>query len=193
MSEFSEFKRQVIQFYQEHPTSDYTVEFGEDWRGQGFYCHQITGILFVTFYYNKYNSRRFRYYLTACTDYGRDCILDEIRNELNQSKNKIEKEAIQMTDCVLEDFYDFKKTVAQYYCDTNSEYEITYIPILKTWHEMRNNPYFQFTLCVCFEKNKKVFKCPMTWKMSEFESLVKNLDNYIRKSYRMNFAKKWLR
>lgn len=90
------------------------------------------------------------------------------------------------------EFIEFKKAVAQYYCDTNSEYEITYIPVLKSWTELRN-PYFQFTLCVSFEKNKKVFECPMTWKTSEFDSLVKDLDNYIRKSYRMNFAKKWLR
>lgn len=87
---------------------------------------------------------------------------------------------------------DFKDTVAQYYCDTNSEYEITYIPVLKTWFEMRNNPYFQFTLCVRFEKSKNVFKYPMSCPVEQFDSLIKDLDDYMRKSYRMNFAKKWL-
>lgn len=83
---FKDFKKRVIQFYLDNNCDNYTIEFGEDWRGHGFYCHQITGILFVTFYYNKYNSRCFRYYLTACTDYGRDCIIDEIRKELEQCK-----------------------------------------------------------------------------------------------------------
>lgn len=88
---------------------------------------------------------------------------------------------------------DFKDTIAQYYCDTNSEYEITYIPVPKTWFEMRNNPCFQFVLRVRFERTKKVFEYPMSCPVTLFESLIKNLDNYIRKSYRMNFAKKWLR
>lgn len=89
-------------------------------------------------------------------------------------------------------FIDFKDAVAQYYCYSNSEYEITYIPVVKLLSEWRN-PYFQFVLCVSFERTKKVFKYHMTWKTSQFESLVKDLDNYIRRSYRMNFAKKWLR
>lgn len=89
-------------------------------------------------------------------------------------------------------FLDFKDAVAQYYCDSNSEYEITYIPIPKPWAELRN-PYFQFVLCVRFERTNKVFEYPMCWITSQFESLIKDLDLYIRKSYRMNFAKKWLR
>ena len=88
---------------------------------------------------------------------------------------------------------DFRDTVAQYYCNSNSEYEITYIPRLKTWFEMRNNPYSQFVLRVCFERTKKVFEYTMSCPVWQFESLIKDLDLYIRKSYRMNFAKKWLR
>ena len=90
-------------------------------------------------------------------------------------------------------FIDIKDAVAQYYCDTNSEYEITYTPILKTWFEMRSSPCFQCVLHVRFEKTKKVFDHPVTCPVGLFESLIKNLDLYMRKSYRMNFAKKWLR
>lgn len=90
-------------------------------------------------------------------------------------------------------FIDFKDAVAQYYCDSNSEYEITYIPITQTRSTSLVNRYFKFVLHVRFERTNKIFEYPMTYPVRLFESLIKDFDNYIRKSYRMNFAKKWLR
>ena len=90
-------------------------------------------------------------------------------------------------------FIDFQDAVTQYYCDSNSEYEITYIPITQTRSTSLVNPYFEFVLQVRFERTNKIFEYPMTYPVRLFESLIKDLEDHMKRSYRMNYAKKWLR
>lgn len=93
-------------------------------------------------------------------------------------------------------FIDFQDAVTQYYCDSNSEYEITYIPIVqppRTTTSVNVGRYFEFVLCVRFERTNKVFEYPMIWYTSQFESLIKDLEEHMKRAYRMNFAKKWLK
>lgn len=33
---FKDFKKRVIQYYLDNNCDNYTIEFGEDWRGHGF-------------------------------------------------------------------------------------------------------------------------------------------------------------
>ena len=94
-------------------------------------------------------------------------------------------------------FIDFQDAVTQYYCDSNSECEITYIPIVRPPRSTSSvncgDSYFEFVLCVRFERTNKIFEYPMTWFTSQFESLIKDLEDHMKRSYRMNYAKKWLR
>lgn len=90
-------------------------------------------------------------------------------------------------------FIEFKDAVAQYYCDSNSEYEITYIPITQQRSTSLVNRYFEFVLCVRFKRTNKVFEYPMAYPVRLFESLIKDLEDHMKRSYRMNYSKKWLR
>lgn len=88
MCDLADLKKRVVDYYINHPYTDYNVYFIEYWRGTGlFFCHSRTG-RFVVAFCDGFVTREFSCYVGACCDDACDRIIDDIRKALKQGMKK---------------------------------------------------------------------------------------------------------